>query len=390
MPNSRIINSEGLDRKSDKEGGSNKARKILLVSNGFYPEISPRSYRVTELAKELFRQGHEVTVISKFRDHDYNGFLDEYPINLKMWGSSKWPKIPDLKNKYWSFLCRGFSRVLSILFEYPAIEDMFKVKKELKPESGYDLLISFAVPYPVHWGVAWARTATHRIAAKWVADCGDPYMGDVLDSFRKPFYFGLLEKWFCRKADYLSIPLDSARSGYYKEFQNKIKVIPQGFDFDSNNNMLKQPDNEVVTFAYAGSFLPGARDPDSLMEYLAELDIPFRFLIFTNKPEFLGRFVNRMKDKLLVYEYIPRDELMKVLVRMDFLINFDNNTTRNSPSKLIDYSICGRPVLNIRRVFNKEDLVAFLNRDYNKKMPLPAPVGFHISNVSRSFLRLIG
>ena len=52
-----------------------KKKKILLVSNGFYPEISPRSYRATELAKEFYRQGHEVTVITKYRDYNYIDFL---------------------------------------------------------------------------------------------------------------------------------------------------------------------------------------------------------------------------------------------------------------------------------------------------------------------------
>jgi len=36
--------------------------KILIVSNAFYPEISPRSFRTTELAKELSRQGHKDTL----------------------------------------------------------------------------------------------------------------------------------------------------------------------------------------------------------------------------------------------------------------------------------------------------------------------------------------
>ena len=69
-------------------------KRILLVSNGFFPEISPRSYRVTELAKEFYRQGHNVTVISKYRDHDYTDFLHQYPIKLKMWGKSFLKPVP--------------------------------------------------------------------------------------------------------------------------------------------------------------------------------------------------------------------------------------------------------------------------------------------------------
>jgi hypothetical protein len=366
-------------------------RKILLVSNGFYPEISPRSYRATELAKEFCRQGHEVTVFSKFREHDYSDFVNKFGIILKMWGKSRFPLVHVFKHKPFSLISRILTRGLLTLFEYPAIEELFSVRTILKHETGYDIMISFAVPYPVHWGVAWSRSQKHRIADIWVADCGDPYMGDVLDSFRKPFYFGYLEKWFCRKTDFITIPIESAKPGYYFEFYPKIKVIPQGFDFNLDGDKDKQPvksGNDVPTFAYAGGFLPGARDPRPLMIYLAKLDLPFRFVVFTNKPDLLNEFKDKLKGKLLVSDYIPREELMVVLQKMDFLVNFDNNTTRNSPSKLIDYAITGRPVLNIKQDFSAEDILSFLRGDYSNQMILPDIAEYHIRNVAKLFLDL--
>ena len=60
-------------------------KKILLVSSAFYPEISPRSFRATELAKEFCRRGHDVTVISKFREHDYSDILNEFRMDFRMW-----------------------------------------------------------------------------------------------------------------------------------------------------------------------------------------------------------------------------------------------------------------------------------------------------------------
>jgi hypothetical protein len=364
-------------------------KKILLVSNGFYPEISPRSYRATELAKEFCRQGHSVVVISKFRDHDYVDFLNTYNITIKMWGKSRFPKVPYYKQKPFSFLSRVLSRTLLTFFEYPDIEEIFKVKNILKSENDYDMMISFAVPYTVHWGVAWSRSEKHRIAGTWIADCGDPYMGDVLDSFRKPFYFGYLEKWFCRKTDYISIPIETAIRGYYPIFHYKIRIIPQGFDFDLNEKEIEQPVNDIPTFAYAGGFLPGARDPKPLMDYLINLTFPFRFLVYTNKPDLLEEYKVKLNKKLMISDYIPRSELMKALTKMDFLVNFDNNTTLNSPSKLIDYAIANRPVLNICQNFNAEDLLAFLKRDYRKRMLLPDPEHYHIKNISKIFLDLI-
>lgn len=364
-------------------------KKILLVSNGFFPEISPRSHRATELAKEFFRQGHEVTVISKYREYDYSDFLKEFPITFKMWNKPKLPILPEFKQKYLSVFVRGLSRVLSLFFEYPAIEDMFKVKKILRNVNGFDLLISFAVPYTVHWGIAWSRSEKHRLSEKWIADCGDPYMGDVLDSFRKPFYFRYMEKWFCRKADFISIPIETAKPGYYSEFHHKIRIIPQGFNFDLIKEGVNQNENSIPTFAYAGTFLQGARNPEPLMQYLTSLELPFKFFVFTNNPDILKKYKLLLNEKLIVSGYIPRQELMGVLRKMNFLINFDNNTKLNSPSKLIDYAITQRPVLNIKENFDSEDLKAFLKGDYSKRMSLPDPNQYHIENISHLFLDLL-
>jgi hypothetical protein len=367
----------------------NEKRNILLVSNGFYPEISPRSYRATELAKEFCRQGHSIVVISKYRDFDYSDFLSKYDMTIKMWSKSKLPKVPVSKNNTLSFLGRALSRILLTFFEYPAIEDMFKVKQILRKENGYDMMISFAVPYPVHWGVAWSRSEKHTIANKWVADCGDPYMGDVLDSFRKPFYFGYLEKKFCRRADFISIPVWSAKPGYYSEFHHKIKIIPQGFDFDLVVRKEKQPDKKCSEFAYAGGFLQGIRDPGLLMQFLLKIDLPFKFHVFTDQPDLLSGYKKALNGKLVVSDYIPREDLLKRLSKMDFLINFDNNTKLNIPSKLIDYAILGIPVLNIDKSFNIETLMSFLKRDYKGRMILPDPEQYNIKNVVQLFMDLL-
>ncbi len=368
---------------------SNPSVKLLLVSNAFYPEISPRSYRATELAREFSRQGHEVVVITKYRNHDYSDFLRETSVVLKMWDGGKLPEVGIARRNPWAFLSRALKRALLVLFEYPAIEDMFHVRKMLRREKGYDMMISFAVPYPVHWGVAWAMNRRRKIATKWVADCGDPYMGDVLDSFRKPFYFGYLEKWFCKKADFITIPVQSAIDAYYPEFHGKMKIIPQGFNFDISTPEQVKPDREGPEFAYAGRFLQGIRDPEPLLAFLSKIEMPFRFYVYTDQPEYLKKYIDSLKEKLIISDYIPREQLLKELSQMDFLINFDNNTPLNVPSKLIDYSITGRPVLNIKRDFSAESVKNFLNGNYSDRMQLPDPMCYHIRIVSGQFLELL-
>ena len=322
-------------------------KRILIVSASFFPENSPRSFRTTELAKELSRQGHSITVCFPTKGNDYSIFESKHNLMIKNLGDLKWKGI-DLKGDgRVLILRRGIRRVLLLLFEWPDIELMFRVSKILQNEHGYDLLISIAVPYPIHWGVAKARTKANKIADKWIADCGDPYMGDTADSFRKLFYFKYLEKWFCRKADFITVPFDGAKSAYYPEFRDKIKIIPQGLRLDNLNIPEYKKEFNYPIFAYAGGFIPGKRDPGKLLEFLSECNREFKFVIYTSQESILIPYKKVLAEKLEIRKKIPREELLAVLSRMDFLINLDNNTHTQLPSKLIDYAIAERPVLNI-------------------------------------------
>ena len=285
---------------------------------------------------------------------------------------------------------RAISRIFGLLFEYPNIQLMNMVMKSLKKEWGYDLLISIAVPYPIHWGVAKVYNKNSKIAKTWVADCGDPYMGDRTDSFRKLFYFKYVEKWFSRRADYITIPIEEARKAYYKEFQSKIIVIPQGIRFeDYSVNLAPYRPNKSITFCYAGSFIKDNRDPRRFINYLLDLDVEFYFHIYTNTKELIAESVGRSNGRIIVKDYVPRNELINRMARMDFLVNFENNTAVQAPSKLIDYYLALRPVLSIQHdKLNREMILQFLKRNYSQQLPMNNFEKFRIANVVASFLKL--
>ncbi|MBK8600716.1 MAG: hypothetical protein IPN80_09370 [Flavobacterium sp.] len=157
------------------------------------------------------------------------------------------------------------------LISYPDIELMFMVKNALKKEAGfYDLLISVAVPHSIHWGTAWARTKSRPLATKWVADCGDPFMGAIHDSFKKVFYFKYLEKWFCRKADYIAVPKIMMKENYYPEFRDKVIEISQGFKFEE---VVRSDFKKMgADFGFAGTFIRTTRNPTPLLEFLTTVD----------------------------------------------------------------------------------------------------------------------
>ena len=360
----------------------------MIISASFYPEISPRSFRTTELAKEFSRKGHDVTVYIPLKGYDYSSFSKEHRLTIRNVGELKYKKINLKGGRIELTLRRVLRRGLNLLFEWPDIELMFKVRRILINESGYDLLVSIAVPYSIHWGVAMARSNSRRIAACWAADCGDPYMGDTTDSFRKLFYFKYLEKWFCRKADYISIPFKGATSAYYPEFHHKIRIIPQGFSLDNVKIPKFSKIENYPVFAYAGGFIPGRRDPDQLLGFLSACNRKFKFIVYTSQEGFLLQAKKNLKDKLEIRQNIPREELLVVLAGMDFLINLDNNTHTQLPSKLIDYAIAGRPVLNINSGTDFTALVEFLEGNYRSKMNMEDISNYDIRSIAEKFINL--
>jgi hypothetical protein len=362
-------------------------KKILIVCRTFYPEITPRAFRATELAKEMALQGHEVVVVTP-KDKIQEQFARENNIRFVDLGKMKW-KVPSFGNKGFGYiLTRSAVRLLQLSIEYPDLELVFKSRKVLRKLHGFDLLISIAVPYPIHWGVASIWSRKNKIAKTWVADCGDPYMGERTDTFKKWFYFKYVEKWFMRKANFISIPIESAKEAYYTEFHKKIKVIPQGFKFEKTIDNDALPNNPVPHFAYAGGFIHGMRDPRALLEYLSTVESDFRFYIYTRQHDMVSPFIKSLKGKLILKNYIPREQLLKELTRMDFLVNFDNNTGVQLPSKLIDYSIINRPVLNIKKEFDINTICNFFKGDYTGRMVLGDLTAYKIENVANSFLEL--
>ena len=367
-------------------------KHIVIISSVIFPRITPRAMRATELAKEFARQGHHVTLYSVLGQYDYQEFQETHNITVKNLGPMRFFKLnSDGKDEgNGGMLYRIFRKLFKRSVEFPDIELAFKTNTILKKEINIDLLITVAIPFPIHWGAAYRKEKSKNTFAKtWVADCGDPYMGNTLH--KRPFYFKYIEKWFCRKADYISIPISGAKEAYYSEFHDKIKIIPQGFDFSNKPVFDSEPNNQQTTFIYAGVFYSGIRDPRPFLDFLAaKKDLNFLFRIYTKSKDILAPYKKILGDKLDIRDYIPRDILLQEMAKADFLINFENNTEIQSPSKLIDYALTKRPILslNTTKKLDTDLITAFLNGDYRGTMQVGDIEQYNIKNVAKSFLAL--
>lgn len=367
-----------------------KPLKIVIVAGVIFPRISPRSFRATELAKALAKMSHNVTLMAPLGDYDYSDFEKTYGLKVKDIGNSIFAtKNSDGKINLplWK---KGVIFLLRRMFYFPDICLVPKVKKAILGEDNIDLLITIAIPYSIHWGAAGIRVG-NRNFAKWISDCGDPFMGNAVE---KPlFYFKYLEKWWSSKTDFITVPIEEAKDSYYEEFKEKIFTIPQGFNL-SEVNLQPYHENSIVTFLYAGAFYPEKRDPTLFLEYLSSLQVAFRFIIYTNSTKLVLPFKDLLGDKLEIREPISRDSLLGEMSMMDFLINIPNKGIKNQqPSKLIDYAITKRPVIEISSNFTVEEksiFTAFLNKDYSMQASIADIEQYEITNVAQKFIDLYG
>ena len=364
--------------------------KIVIISQVIYPRLSPRSFRATELAKYFASQGHDVYLYAVLGAYDYSQFEAETGVHVCSLGKTRFITLNSdgvIRN---SFFDRIGIKLFQRSLEYPDIELTWKTYNTLKNIDNIDLLITIAVPYPIHWGAAFVKKRKKESFPKvWISDCGDPYMGDSINK-KHPRYFQILEDFWGKQTDFVTIPIEGGREGYSKDIQDKIRIIPQGFDFNSVKIDTSFKENAIPHFAYTGTIFPGYRDPTNLLHYLCSLNnVDFRFVVYTKQHSFYAKFKESLKDKLVLKNYVPREQLIYELSQMDFLINLKNESCIQSPSKLIDFYLSSRPIIDITTSFSEQNIFdEFIKGSYIHRHMPPDITQYDIRNVGAKFLEL--
>lgn len=362
--------------------------KIVIITANFYPSLSPRSQRATELAKELARRNNAVNVYSLLGGYDYSKFEREFGVVVKNLGISKWG-YPDSESHIRNtFFSRAVKKIAGNRLWLPDRELIPMVKKAVLNEGEIDLLITVAIPHVINYAASLCDLSKIK---NWISDCGDPFTKNPYTIGLYPKYLEKYEHHWCEKCKHIVVPIDSAKKGYFSEYEDKITVIPQGYDF-SNIKIPEYKKNRILTFAYAGAFYHELRDPSNFLRYLASINIEYEFWLFGSSWSFAFNFKDGVLNQHIVNGgTLSRECLIPKLASMDFLINMKNNSSVQQPSKLIDYALANRPVLSISSEFNQDEQLvfeSFVAGDYSNKERLPDIEQFDIKNVVDKFISL--
>ena len=123
-----------------------------------------------------------------------------------------------------------------------------------------------------------------------------------------------------------------------------------------------------------------------------QLNTDFEFHIYaTTGTDLLFPLAEKSDGRLKVNKAIPREQLLQKLAKMDFLVNLlvKGTETKQVPSKLIDYGLTGRPILNINPLNPEiEHINQFLKKDYSFSYKVQNLEQYNIKNVALQFLAL--
>lgn len=353
---------------------------ITICSRWCYPHKNPRAFRTFELLTEFIRREEyvysflpdtpdlrnkkisNIVYVSDYKrlDNQIRNFSADECVNKIGIGKKLFMHMKKL------FFYLFNDTPYTILYAFNLLICLFKNREHRGHD---DVIISISNPFYIHMVVVIALKILHQRPVM-IADCGDPFYFNPSRNVAP--YLRLIEKWVLSQFDYISIPIEAARSAYNTYgIDNKIRIIPQGFNLiEVTEDEYKR--NFIPTFCYAGVFYENIRNPEYFFEYIKHISNEFKFVVYALPGSFtesiLAKYKKFLGDKLEVYSPIEREKLIHIMAKMDFVINFDNDNSTQKPSKLIDYAMSKRPILSFNKAtFDKRIFQEFLNGDYHNR-----------------------
>lgn len=367
---------------------------IVIISGSFYPNIHPRAFRATELAKEFTRLGNSVTAITckSIDDFDYTSYSEESGINVVCLDVLKGNRVQEVAThkKTKIYIIKRF------LIEYLFCGHLFKYAREISKKlsslncfGSADLVIVLSTPFPCHYGFyKFVKKRVRNFVT--VLDSGDPFY--YSKQTKRAIWFKYIERNVYKQCDYLTIPTNNAIQLYSPLIpEDKIKIIPQGFNM-RDLNLYKGEFSKPIKIAYAGVFYWNIRNPEFLFDALDKSSVDYEFYLYmrykdTELDNVLQKYTN-LRNRMRMQLCVPHDELITELSKMHFLINIENLSNTQIPSKLIDYGMTKRPIFSCNEQnFDPLKLERFFQGDYTGGYEVDASE-YDIETIANKFLDL--
>jgi glycosyltransferase involved in cell wall biosynthesis len=361
-------------------------KRILIVSYFFAPENIIGAIRPTKLAKELVRQGYDVTVVCGNSNNPEDAMLkkDCELINkiIRIKHSSHYTKIRNMifstatslglkskstvKNtssktiiKKKSYFKKYLSNLAMHLLDlYRDFDFCKRASKSIKFDE-YEIVFSSYSPIGSHFFGRWIKRKNKNI--KWIADFRDPMRLEIYP-FGMRSYIRHLQNSFCEKSDYITaVSKGSLNQIINRKYLDKSAVITNGYDICDFETINKGDDISVekFTFVYTGGTYDGKRDLSPLFRVISELinegeinKDKIQFYYAGNEGRYVKQQAEKYKCDNIVIDlgFISRIESLKLQNQAHVLVVTTWNSQNNQgvlSGKFLEYMLFKKPIIAI-------------------------------------------
>ncbi len=337
--------------------GRGVALHVMFLAQCYAPEDVSAAVLITELAEDVARDGHRVTVVTAAPSHPRGRVFAGY--RNAWWSAEQLGPVRVLRT--WSFISPSRSFVARLLHQATwSVTALFGGLRAGRP----DVVVSYSPPLPLGLS-AWALATAWRVP--WVLQLEDlhPDAAVAAGLLRNHLAIGalrILERRLYRRASHISVIAESFRGALEEKGvpPAKLSVIPVWADPSlvpplPRENAFRAAHGLSGAFVllYAGN-LGHTSCLDGVIEAAALLreDARLRLVVVgegVRRPALLAEARSRSLHNVLFLEYQPRAAFAEMLAAADVaLVTLQPAAARSSlPSKVFNHMSSARPVLAV-------------------------------------------
>lgn len=373
---------------------------ILFVSGSYFPYATANAVCAKKFEDALRAQGHHVIYCNRKHDLDEPDFHlvngteiftvgKNSDIFFQSIGKLRQLRLPNGMHGAFSFgmkcyqlmmQLRNFGKRKSSLRQEARemyLDEYAEKIREVIAAKKIDLIISVSMPFDSHCAVLRAMHAIGEIRPKWIAYCIDAYWSKAGVNPGEVPAMKKEEREIFQYCDHI-LMLDTIEKDYagneFAAFRTKITSLPLPlFDLQSPLEDCSaegiETREDVSEIVFTGTVYDDFSNIDAFIDVAREFQgekIRFHFLgkIYPKSLANLRQLQQSMPGKLEIYGRMPYPYAQGSMQRADVLLNLANDNANQIPSKIFQYMMCRKPVLNIYRM--EEDVGTM----YLKKYPL--------------------
>lgn len=336
--------------------------RVFLISHNFPPTQGPEASLVKLNTLDLLRRGWDVSVLTTTMDHIYQGMdrsmLGGIPPDLEI---IRTPSYDAVIRRKWPRLARLVMPVLRLwvlpevflLWVISAVPAGRRWVKQHRPV----ILYSRASKHASNVAGWFIKRAT---GLPWVAHFSDPWIGRHLNGLQS-WIAAQFERRVIRDADalvFVTAKLAERVLKPYPSAEHKTHIIPHGYaPLERPPSKVQDAGRRPLEALHAGSFIPGYRDPDTILAGLALLNqrspLEGRLLL-----TFVGEDTTMYQPQVdaaglagvvRLLPSVPFEQCQEMIDRSDLLLVLDTPGYAGIflPTKLIEYLPYEKPVLGL-------------------------------------------